>query len=472
MLAFNGNSNGNGFTAEMDVLIKRQNTGIFTDVTINQTKSGVELVYDSDKNIEFLWNNTTKRVTMYFRPDENYSALSFTILTPRESTNRFNFLNQYTNATDLSGEVSDVFTEKSVVIGNTTGRNFGQISSKTKLFDETSQNTTTHLQSQTTHLLGAEYGDGTYQSSLFLNPETLTLGISENTNGLSNNVQLDTNQNYFNLYDSINAIGNTTTQNVGSSQETITDSNTGTYTDVFRDTTGYQIGVVDGLNQTASGVNLSFIDAVIYSSIEDSDKSGQIRVEGEAIISTVDDKSINNVSLTVSQSVKDFTLRFQDDSISLDNTVEFAKTKLILPDGYIIESSIQSDPDVITLISVGDTNAQGKGVFLFSRNTINDVYANVYVYNDIIQAGVVDANTNEGYLTTTQSTSYTIQSPDNNITYFGIYGNELLYLNTPGNIRMKDLPIYANDAAADADVDLISGCLYKLTGSRVVYQKP
>lgn len=35
-----------------------------------------------------------------------------------------------------------------------------------------------------------------------------------------------------------------------------------------------------------------------------------------------------------------------------------------------------------------------------------------------------------------------------------------------------DIPEYANDAAADADGSLLSGALYKVTGSRVVYQKP
>ena len=34
------------------------------------------------------------------------------------------------------------------------------------------------------------------------------------------------------------------------------------------------------------------------------------------------------------------------------------------------------------------------------------------------------------------------------------------------------LSIYANDAAADADTSLLSGQFYKITGSRVVYQKP
>jgi hypothetical protein len=53
-------------------------------------------------------------------------------------------------------------------------------------------------------------------------------------------------QNYFNLYDSNNAVGNSSTQNIGSSQETITYSNSGEYVDVYRDTISYQIQVEDG----------------------------------------------------------------------------------------------------------------------------------------------------------------------------------------------------------------------------------
>jgi hypothetical protein len=40
-----------------------------------------------------------------------------------------------------------------------------------------------------------------------------------------------------------------------------------------------------------------------------------------------------------------------------------------------------------------------------------------------------------------------------------------------GNLKAV-IPIYASDATADADTALLSGQLYKLTGSRVVYQKP
>ena len=34
------------------------------------------------------------------------------------------------------------------------------------------------------------------------------------------------------------------------------------------------------------------------------------------------------------------------------------------------------------------------------------------------------------------------------------------------------LTTYANDASADADTSLPNGAFYKLTGSRIVYQKP
>lgn len=64
--------------------------------------------------------------------------------------------------------------------------------------------------------------------------------------------------------------------------------------------------------------------------------------------------------------------------------------------------------------------------------------------------------------------------------------NQVLAINTNGGgvngtstLAWKDvknvigvLPVYSNDAAADADINLPGGALYKLTGSRAVYQKP
>lgn len=41
-----------------------------------------------------------------------------------------------------------------------------------------------------------------------------------------------------------------------------------------------------------------------------------------------------------------------------------------------------------------------------------------------------------------------------------------------GNLLISSLPTYANDAAADADSALLTKSLYKITGSRAVYQKP
>ena len=493
MLAFNGNSDGTGFVAEMDVLIKRQNNAIYLTCTIKQTVNGTELVYVvDDKNIEFLWNNTNKRVTMYFRPDLNYSSLSFTILTPRESTNRFNFLNQYTDATDLSGEVSDVFTEKYVVIGETVGHSNGGLIEKTLIVDQTNGDNTLAHQNQYSLFSVATNGLNLNQTTHSQTPFGVSLRVDDNvgniltqesivadlsiksiqdsTNFTTTHISQNTTSISTQVEDSNNGVVNTSTQSIGSSQETITDINSGEYVDVFRDTTSYQIQVEDGLNQKGSRLNFTSNDISIASSIEDSDKSGQIRLEGEAIISTVDDKSGQDVSLTVSQSVKDFTLRFQDDSISLDNTVEFAKTKLILPDGYIIESSIQSDPDVITLISVGDTNAQGKGVLLFSRNDTNSTNNSVLVESNNVRIASIDSlNSQESYISVYSNAIELFNSITNS--QFSI-GEDILINSGSDKIYLNQLPIYADDAAADADVNFASGGLYKVTGSRAVYQKP
>lgn len=41
-----------------------------------------------------------------------------------------------------------------------------------------------------------------------------------------------------------------------------------------------------------------------------------------------------------------------------------------------------------------------------------------------------------------------------------------------GKIAMPLIPFYTDDAAADADTALVSGSFYRITGSRVLYQKP
>lgn len=41
-----------------------------------------------------------------------------------------------------------------------------------------------------------------------------------------------------------------------------------------------------------------------------------------------------------------------------------------------------------------------------------------------------------------------------------------------GKVTLTNLPVYANDAAADADTNLPSGALYRLSSGRAVYQKP
>jgi len=49
---------------------------------------------------------------------------------------------------------------------------------------------------------------------------------------------------------------------------------------------------------------------------------------------------------------------------------------------------------------------------------------------------------------------------------------DIIFTATNNKIRIVGLTEYADDAAADADTTLPSGCLYKLTGSRSIYQKP
>lgn len=51
-------------------------------------------------------------------------------------------------------------------------------------------------------------------------------------------------------------------------------------------------------------------------------------------------------------------------------------------------------------------------------------------------------------------------------------GNIVILRISPKTVRMTGIPNYANDAAADADADLLSGGLYTVTGSRALNKKP
>ena len=50
--------------------------------------------------------------------------------------------------------------------------------------------------------------------------------------------------------------------------------------------------------------------------------------------------------------------------------------------------------------------------------------------------------------------------------------NDDIFINNNGYVKMGATPIYASDGLADADSNLPSGGLYKLTGNRTIFQKP
>lgn len=253
ILGFNGNSNGAGFVAELDINIKRQNTQIFVSATINQSINGIKLVYDADKNIEFLFNNTTKRVTMYFRPDQNYSSLSLTMLNPKETAStRFSFLNQYLGTTDLNGEVNDTIVEKQILIADTYGDN----TLRKKIYNQQNENQSETVQTPTMHYLTTKYGDGTYNSSLLLNPEKLE--VSLNGADFSSTILNDTIQNYYQLTDFSNQLFSTTKQEPGQFEKSISDNNNNLSSLTQLNNNRFSIRVNDDLNGKSSKTNISF----------------------------------------------------------------------------------------------------------------------------------------------------------------------------------------------------------------------
>jgi hypothetical protein len=70
-------------------------------------------------DIDFLYNNTTKKIRFYYKQKQNYSRTSFTFLNGTEyNATRCTFLNQYLNVTNLSGEVNDPVASKTLNFDN------------------------------------------------------------------------------------------------------------------------------------------------------------------------------------------------------------------------------------------------------------------------------------------------------------------------------------------------------------------
>lgn len=90
---------------------------------------------------------------------------------------------------------------------------------------------------------------------------------------------------------------------------------------------------------------------------------------------------------------------------------------------------------------------------------------------------ISDIFINSHYIGSATSSNLSLGGWDNPASNYGsvtIQSNLVLKGRVPGtgNINDMAMPVYANDAAADADSNLPSGAVYMLTGSRVLYRKP
>jgi hypothetical protein len=114
MMTDSGNSNGSGQQTEFNVTIKKQVSSVYCSVIIDQKS---KIYGDISNNFDVLYNNTTKELSFYYKPTQNYAASSWTVLSNRNYnlTGRFVWDNLYLSASTLSGETSDSATiEKSV----------------------------------------------------------------------------------------------------------------------------------------------------------------------------------------------------------------------------------------------------------------------------------------------------------------------------------------------------------------------
>jgi len=100
-------------------------------------------------------------------------------------------------------------------------------------------------------------------------------------------------------------------------------------------------------------------------------------------------------------------------------------------------------------LTSGDSTTIEAGADLILKSTLNNTY--IEATNGIVDLMSVNNNTK--------------------IIINGIDG-KIDFKSTVGHYNFNNIPIYTNDASADADAGLLSGSFYKLTGNRTIFQKP
>lgn len=165
--------------------------------------------------------------------------------------------------------------------------------------------------------------------------------------------------------------------------------------------------------------------------------------------------------------------------------------------GKTFVRSISGDsPNIIINNIVGgygatiDNNSSGGGI----SSTNSGLGTGIQVTNSAVAPGtgmsIANTSTGNGVSITNQSSGTGLRitnsgsstgpaiviqdgssATGNLISGINNFSVEVFFVNKEGNIKAT-IPVYANDAAADADATLLAGSFYKITGSRAVMQKP
>jgi hypothetical protein len=116
-------------------------------------------------------------------------------------------------------------------------------------------------------------------------------------------------------------------------------------------------------------------------------------------------------------------------------------------------------------IYLSSTLAGTQNIISFANETVNPTSGN-HVFNFFNSSPIINQTGGANGITRSIYINPTLTSAADYRAIEVTNGNTILQ-------KLKlNAPTYANDAAADADATLLSGMLYKITGSRAVYQKP
>jgi hypothetical protein len=107
---------GNGVSVFLDIVIKRLDPNVYLTVNVNSSLSSFNL-----SNFEALYNDTTKKISFYYRVIPTFTFTNWLVLNARATIDTEIVWYNTLIGTSLSGEINDTVTTKTISLNKVNG---------------------------------------------------------------------------------------------------------------------------------------------------------------------------------------------------------------------------------------------------------------------------------------------------------------------------------------------------------------